>query len=75
MIIRLYIQKKNNWLLLEIHSVNKLVKRLTIQLEKRGLRFFLQMLNNYFGVGREEKNSILNILLFLEKQALNKFVH
>jgi hypothetical protein len=50
--------------------VNKFVKRLTIQLEKRGLRFFLQMLNNYFGVGGEEKNSILIILLFLEKQAL-----
>ena len=37
-------QEKNisKWLLLEIHSVNKLVKRLTIQLEKRGLCFFLQ---------------------------------
>jgi hypothetical protein len=46
-------------LLLEIHSVNKLVKRLTIQLEKRGLWFFLQILNNYFGVGGEEKNNIL----------------
>ena len=29
----------SSWLLLEIHSVNKLVKRLTIQLEKRGLCF------------------------------------
>ena len=54
-------QEKNisKWLLLEIHSVNKLVKRLTIQLEKRGLCFFLQILNNYFGVGGEEKNNIL----------------
>jgi hypothetical protein len=43
-------------------SKNKLVKRLTIQLEKRGLCFFLQILNNYFGVGvlgGEEKNYIL----------------
>ena len=53
-------QEKNisKWLLLEIHSVSKLVKRLTIQLEKRGLWFILQILNNYFGVG-EEKNNIL----------------
>ena len=46
-------------LLLEIHSVNKLVKRLNIQLEKRGLWFFLQILSNYFGVGGEEENNIL----------------
>ena len=45
----------SKWLLLEIHSVNKRVKRLTIQLEKIGLCFFLQILNNYFGVGGEEK--------------------
>jgi hypothetical protein len=58
-------QEKNisKWLLLEIHSVNKLVKRLTIQLEKRGLCFFLQILNNYFGVGGEEKNNILWFLI------------
>ena len=60
-------QEKNisKWLLLEIHSVKKLVKRLTIQLEKRGLCFFLQILilNNYFGVGGEEKNNILWFLI------------
>ena len=39
--------------------MSKLVKGLTIQLEKRGLWFFLQILNNYFGVGDEEKNNIL----------------
>jgi hypothetical protein len=38
--------------------VNKLVKRLTIQLEKTGLSFN-QILNNYFGVGGEEKNNNL----------------
>ena len=31
----------------------------TIQLEKRGLCFILQIPNNYFGVGAEEKNNIL----------------
>jgi hypothetical protein len=38
--------------------VNKLAKRLTIQLEKTGLSFN-QILNNYVGVGGEEKNNIL----------------
>ena len=39
-------------------------QRLTIQLEKRGLCFFLQILNTYFGVwaGGEKKYILIHVL-------------